>query len=128
MMHPSRILSVVIASQAIQTWGSALRLGLDRVAAARDDREQRARRPALVHEPARGDPRQGRSRERRSSRRRSGDASDADAWIAARQSAEKLAEPGWSRLNASGPLAATVAAARRKLKRSNSWRRPGDLV
>ena len=31
-------------------------------------------------------------------------------------------------LEASGGLAATVAAARRKLKRSNSWLRPGDLL
>jgi aminoglycoside phosphotransferase family enzyme/cytidylate kinase len=60
--------------------------------------------------------------------RRSGDASDADAAIAARQSAEALAEPGWSGLEASGGLAATIAAARRKLKRSNSWLHPGDLV
>jgi aminoglycoside phosphotransferase family enzyme/predicted kinase len=60
--------------------------------------------------------------------RRSGDASDADAGIAARQSAESLAEPGWSALEASGDLAATVTAAQRHLKRSNSWLRPGDLV
>ena len=58
----------------------------------------------------------------------SGDASDADAGIAARQSAETLAEPGWSSLEAGGGLAATVTAARRRLKRSNSWLRPGDLV
>jgi len=60
--------------------------------------------------------------------RRSGDASDADAAIAARQSAEPPAEPGWSSLDAGGGLAATAAAARRKLRRSVSWRRPADLV
>jgi aminoglycoside phosphotransferase family enzyme/cytidylate kinase len=60
--------------------------------------------------------------------RRVGDASDADAGIATRQSTETLAEPGWMRLEASGGLAATVTAARRKLKRSNSWLRPGDLL
>jgi hypothetical protein len=60
--------------------------------------------------------------------RRSGDASDADVAIAARQSAEKLAEPGWMSLEASGGLAATVTTARRKLQRSNSWLRPGDLL
>jgi len=60
--------------------------------------------------------------------RRSGDASDADAGIAARQSAESLAEAGWTRLGAGGERAANVAAARRKLKRSNSWLRPGDLL
>ncbi len=60
--------------------------------------------------------------------RRSGDASDADPEIAARQSAEKLAEPGWRRVEASDELAATVTAAQRHLKRSNSWLRPGDLV
>jgi len=60
--------------------------------------------------------------------RRSGDASDADAAIAARQSAETLAEPGWRGLGASGDLAAAVTAAQRRLKRSNSWRRPGDLL
>ena len=59
---------------------------------------------------------------------RRGDASDADAGVAARQSADPLAEPGWTRLDAGGGLAATVAAARRKLKRSDSWRRPGDLL
>ncbi len=60
--------------------------------------------------------------------RRSGDASDADAAIAARQSAEKLAEPGWMSLAASDGLASTVTAAKRKLKRANSWRRQGDLL
>ena len=60
--------------------------------------------------------------------RRSGDASDADAAIAARQSAETLADPGWTKLDADDGLAAAVTAARRKLKRSDSWRRPGDLV
>lgn len=59
---------------------------------------------------------------------RRGDASDADAGIAARQSAETLAEPGWSRLAASDGLAATVTIAQQRLKRSNSWLRPGDLV
>jgi len=39
---------------------------------------------------------------------RHGDASDADAGVAARQSAEELAEPGWSRLATSDGLAATV--------------------
>jgi len=43
--------------------------------------------------------------------RRSGDASDAEAGVAARQSAEKLAEPGWSALEASGNLATLVVAA-----------------
>jgi aminoglycoside phosphotransferase family enzyme/predicted kinase len=47
--------------------------------------------------------------------RRNGDASDADATIAARQSAETLAEPGWSALDAAGDLATLVAAARRRL-------------
>lgn len=60
--------------------------------------------------------------------RRSGDASDADAAIAARQSADPLAEPGWTSLDAGGGFAPTVTAARRKLKRSNSWLHPGDLV
>jgi len=60
--------------------------------------------------------------------RRRSDASDADGGIAARQSAETLAEPGWRTLEASGDLAATVTTAQRRLKRSNSWRRPGDLV
>ena len=59
---------------------------------------------------------------------RRGDASDADAGVAARQSAETPAEPGWSRLAAGGGLATTVAAAQRRLKRSNCWRLPGDLV
>ena len=51
-----------------------------------------------------------------------------DAGIAARQSAERLAEAGWTRLGAGGEPAAIVAAARRKLKRPNSWLRPGDLL
>jgi hypothetical protein len=42
---------------------------------------------------------------------RRGDASDADASVAMRQSAEDLAEPGWSALAASGGLATLVAAA-----------------
>jgi predicted kinase len=60
--------------------------------------------------------------------RRRGDASDADADVAARQSADPLAEPGWSRLAANDGLAATVKIGRQMLKRSNSWRRSGDLV
>ena len=44
--------------------------------------------------------------------RRSGDASDADAGVAARQSAETLAEPGWRALEARGDLATLVAAAK----------------
>jgi aminoglycoside phosphotransferase family enzyme/predicted kinase len=44
--------------------------------------------------------------------RRSGDASDADAGVAAGQSAERLAEPGWSEFETSGDLATLVAAAR----------------
>jgi hypothetical protein len=60
--------------------------------------------------------------------RRRGDASDADAAVAARQSAETLVEPGWRRLAANDGLAATVTIAQRRLKRSDSWRRPGDLI
>ena len=47
--------------------------------------------------------------------RRRGDASDADGGIAARQSAEPLAEPGWSSLDAQGDLANLVAAALARL-------------
>jgi predicted kinase len=60
--------------------------------------------------------------------RRGGDASDADAGIAVRLSAEDLAEPVWTSLDASGELIATVTRARRKLKRSVYWRHPDDLV
>ena len=59
---------------------------------------------------------------------RQGGQSEGFAFLAARQSADSLAEADWTRLGAGGELAATVAAARRKLKRSNSWRRPGDLL
>ena len=45
------------------------------------------------------------------------DASDADAEVARRQTAEPLGEKGWSALAASGSLSETAALARARLKR-----------
>ena len=52
--------------------------------------------------------------ERIASRR--GDASDADAGVARRQTAEPLGEKGWTTLDASGSLSETTTLARARLK------------
>ena len=94
----------------------------------RGGRARRARRPALLHEPARGDPRQGRSGELRSSRRRRARAPSARWRAAISSSPRRSCAPRPPRLVAIGGLSGTGKSALAAALAPEVGRAPGALM